>query len=54
MIVIPIGVKVHLALGPTDMRKGLDRLATLFQGQRKSAMLIEGIDWRQIDNEWTC
>jgi transposase len=36
MIVIPIGVKVHLALGPTDMRKGLDRLATLFQGQRKN------------------
>ena len=28
MIVVPAGVKVHLALGYTDMRKGLDGLAT--------------------------
>ncbi|MER8523745.1 MULTISPECIES: hypothetical protein [unclassified Mesorhizobium] len=27
MIVVPTGVKVHLALGHTDMRKGLDGLA---------------------------
>ncbi len=27
MIVFPAGVKVHLALGHTDMRKGLDGLA---------------------------
>ena len=26
MIVVPAGVKVHLALGRTDMRKGLDGL----------------------------
>src|SRR5438132_1688512 len=31
MIVLPAGVKVHLALGHTDMRKGLDGLATLIQ-----------------------
>ena len=31
MLIIPAGVKVHLALGYTDMRKGLDGLATLVQ-----------------------
>ena len=31
MLIIPAGVKVHLALGHTDMRKGLDGLATLVQ-----------------------
>lgn len=31
MIAVPAGVKVHLALGHTDMRKGLDGLATLIQ-----------------------
>ncbi|MBZ9742242.1 IS66 family insertion sequence element accessory protein TnpB [Mesorhizobium sp. CO1-1-4] len=35
MIVVPAGVKVHLALGYTDMRKGLDGLATLIQEQLK-------------------
>ncbi len=35
MIVIPAGVKVHLALGHTDMRKGLDGLATLIQEHLK-------------------
>ena len=29
MIVVPVGVKMQLALGHTDMRKGLDGLATL-------------------------
>ncbi len=31
MMIIPAGVKVHLALGHTDMRKGLDGLAMLVQ-----------------------
>ena len=35
MIVVPAGVKVHLALGHTDMRKVLDGLATLIQGHLK-------------------
>lgn len=31
MIVAPSGVKVHIACGVTDMRKGIDGLATLVQ-----------------------
>ena len=31
MMLVPIGVKVHIALGITDMRKGLDGLAMLVQ-----------------------
>ena len=31
MMIIPAGVKVHLALGVTDMRKGMDGLAMLAQ-----------------------
>jgi transposase len=31
MLIVPAGVKVHLALGYTDMRKGLDGLATIVQ-----------------------
>jgi transposase len=31
MMLMPAGVKVHLALGVTDMRKGMDGLATLAQ-----------------------
>lgn len=31
MMIVPAGVKVHLALGHTDMRKGLDGLAVLVQ-----------------------
>lgn len=31
MLIIFAGVKVHLALGYTDMRKGLEGLATLVQ-----------------------
>ncbi len=31
MMIVPAGVKVHLALGYTDMRKGLDGLAVLVQ-----------------------
>ena len=32
MTLLPKGVKVHVALGITDMRKGLDGLAMLVQG----------------------
>ena len=32
MTLLPPGVKVHLAFGYTDMRKGIDGLAMLFQG----------------------
>jgi transposase len=32
MTLLPSGVKVHLALGYTDMRKGIDGLAMLVQG----------------------
>jgi transposase len=31
MTLLPAGVKVHLALGYTDMRKGMDGLAVLVQ-----------------------
>ncbi len=31
MMIIPAGVKVHLALGHTDMRKGFEGLAMLVQ-----------------------
>lgn len=31
MMIIPSNVKVHVALGATDMRKGLDGLATMAQ-----------------------
>ncbi len=32
MILVPAGVRVHIALGVTDMCKGLDGLAMLVQG----------------------
>jgi transposase len=35
MTLLPSGVKIHLALGITDMRKGLDGLAMLVQGTLK-------------------
>jgi transposase len=31
MIVIPAGVRIYLAMGPTDMRKGFDGLSMLAQ-----------------------
>ena len=31
MITVPAGVRIHLALGPTDMRKGFDGLSLLAQ-----------------------
>ena len=36
MMPAPSGMKVHLALGVTDMRKGMDGLAMLVQGVLKS------------------
>ena len=35
MSLLPSGVKIHVALGVTDMRKGLDGLAMLVQGTLK-------------------
>jgi len=35
MLIIPSGVKIHLALGHTDMRKGFDSLAVLVQAVLK-------------------
>ena len=35
MMIVPAGVKVHLALGHTDMRKGIDGLAMLVQEMLK-------------------
>lgn len=35
MIAAPSGMKVHLALGYTDMRKGMDGLAMLVQAVLK-------------------
>ena len=32
MMLLPAGVKVHLAFGYTDMRKGIDGLTMLVQG----------------------
>jgi hypothetical protein len=36
MMIVPAGVKVHLALDYTDKRKGMDGLATLVQETLKS------------------
>lgn len=35
MMIVPAGVKVHLALGHSDMRKGIDELAALVQEHLK-------------------
>jgi len=35
MMIVPAGVKVHLALGYTDMPKGMDDLAMLVQDTLK-------------------
>jgi transposase len=35
MIVIPAGVRVYLAMGPTDLRKGFDGLSVLAQDTLK-------------------
>ena len=33
MLIFPSGVKIHLAFGHTDMRKGFDGLAVLVQAE---------------------
>lgn len=35
MITVPAGVRVYLAMGPTDMRKGIDSLSVLAQEHLK-------------------
>lgn len=40
MMPIPSGVKVHLALGVTDMRKGMDGLAMLAQIPPRSTRIV--------------
>ena len=40
MMIVPAGVKVHLALGHTDMRKGIDGLALLVQGTLKKRSVL--------------
>ena len=35
MLIVPSGVKIHLALCHTDMRKGFDSLAVLVQAELK-------------------
>jgi transposase len=42
MTLLPRGVKVHLALGYTDMRKGIDGLAMLVQAVLRHDGVI---DW---------
>ncbi|MBI2742248.1 MAG: IS66 family insertion sequence element accessory protein TnpB [Rhodospirillales bacterium] len=46
MMIVPAGVKVHLALGWTDMRKGMDGLAALVQEQlKRDPFLCVGCDY---------
>jgi hypothetical protein len=46
MLIIPSGVKIHLALGHTDMRKGFDSLAVLVQAElKKDPFLCVGRDY---------
>lgn len=40
MMIVPAGVKVHLALGYTDMRKGMDGLAMLVQETLKKGSVL--------------
>lgn len=37
MITVPAGVRIHLALGATDMRKGFEELASRASGAGQSA-----------------
>jgi transposase len=46
MLIIPSSVKIHLALGRTDMRKGFDSLAVLVQEVlKKDPFLCVGRDY---------
>ena len=40
MMMVPAGVKVHLTLGYTDMRKGLDGLAMLVQETAQAGSVL--------------
>ena len=40
MMIVPAGVKVHLALGYTDMRKGLDELAMLVAANAEAGSVL--------------
>ena len=43
MMIVPAGVKVHLALGYTDMRKGMDGLAMLVQEHAEEGSVLAAI-----------
>ena len=47
MMIVPAGVKVHLALGYTDMRKGMDGLAALVQEQLKRDRFSRSSDFKR-------
>ena len=40
MMIVPAGVKVHLALGYTDMRKGMDGLADAGPGRAQQGSVL--------------
>ena len=44
MTLLPRGVKVHLAFGYIDMRKGIDGLAMLVQGVLRQDPLWHALD----------
>jgi transposase len=46
MLIISSGVKIHLALGHTDMRKGFDSLAVLVQAELFSGHLFALRGWK--------
>ena len=56
MIPLPSGVRVWLATGHTDMRKGFASLALLVQEVLKRdplcGYLLSGIDWRHPQESW--
>jgi transposase len=46
MLIVHAGMKVHLALGYTDMRKGMDGLAMLVQETlKKDPFICGGADY---------
>ena len=58
MTLLPSGVKIHVALGVTDMRKGLDGLAMLVQGTLKhdpfsGHLFVSRFFW-PVTDEATC
>jgi transposase len=52
-MIVPAGVKVHLALGYTDMRKGMDGLAMLVQETlKKDPFCGHLFAWRAEPARW--